>query len=368
MSNHFNIEDVFTRFDIPGTFAGAEPYGSGHINDTLLVTTAEADQPDYIFQRVNHRIFKDVPGLMENIARVTEHVRFKLLAEGANADRETLTLIKTRDGAWFDKTVEGDFWRAYLFIDKTVSYDIVKSPELANEGGKAFGRFQYFLDDLPGGPLNETIVDFHNIASRLQLFHDALDKDVKGRAKDITEELAFIEKNADVMHKVLRLGESGAIPVRVTHNDTKFNNVLFNEHEKALSVVDLDTVMPGYIHYDFADTIRTATNTGEEDEKDVSKVSMDIKLFEAFARGFLTKVGSRLNQAEIDSLAESAQLLPYMIGIRFITDYLDGDNYFKIHHEHHNLQRARAQFALAKSIMSQMDAMKAIVTDIMASR
>jgi hypothetical protein len=156
--------------------------------------------------------------------------------------------------------------------------------------------------------------------------------------------------------------------VRVTHNDTKFNNVLFNEHEKALSVVDLDTVMPGYIHYDFADTIRTATNTGEEDEKDVSKVSMDIKLFEAFARGFLTKVGSRLNQAEIDSLAESAQLLPYMIGIRFITDYLDGDNYFKIHHEHHNLQRARAQFALAKSIMSQMDAMKAIVTDIMASR
>lgn len=358
----FKIEEIVREFQIGGTFATGAPYGSGHINDTFKIDTAEEDQYSYILQRVNHHVFKDVPGLMENVERVTSHIRTKLESvSGANPDREVLTLIRTKDDKAYHKDAEGDFWRMYIFIWDNKSYDLVDSPEKAFEGGRMFGKFQSMLADLPGKPLNETIPNFHNIAWRLDTFEETLKRDPAGRASKIQEEIDFVRSRSEEMKTILHLGEASEIPIRITHNDTKFNNVLLDQNDKGLCVIDLDTVMPGYVHYDFGDSIRTSTNTGQEDDPDLDKVEMDIKLFEGYAKGFLQETKDTLNKVEIDHLAFSGKLFPYIIGLRFITDYVDGDNYFKTHHEHHNLQRARAQFKLLTSMERQFEEMREIV-------
>ncbi len=358
----YKLPEIVSQFQIDGTYLAGAPYGSGHINDTFKIDTAEANQFDYILQRVNHHVFKDVPGLMENVERVTSHIRQKMNAiAGSNPDREVLTVIPTKEGAAYHKDGDGNFWRMYIFIWDNVSYDQVDSPEKAFEGGRMFGKFQSMLADLPGKPLNETIPNFHNIAWRLDTFEDTLKRDPAGRASKVKDEIDFVMKRADEMKTILRLGESGQIPLRITHNDTKFNNVLLNQEDKGLCVIDLDTVMPGYVHYDFGDSIRTSTNTGAEDDPDLDKVEMDINLFEGYAKGFLQETKTTLNTTEIDHLAFSGKLFPYIIGLRFLTDYVDGDNYFKTHHEHHNLQRARAQFKLLTSMERQYDKMKEIV-------
>ncbi len=360
-----DVKTVAANFKLDGTFESAAPYGSGHINDTYLVKTVEAEANDYIFQRVNHNIFKNVPKLQENIARVIKHIGTKLAEiPGANVERETLTLIETNEGEIFHQDEKGEFWRVYIFISNTNSYDIVDSPDKAFEGGKAFGRFQLMLADIPGGPMFETILNFHNIESRLEVFFEILKKDPVGRAKDIKEQIQFVEERAEYMKRIVQLGREGKIPTRITHNDTKFNNVLLTKEDKGLCVIDLDTVMTGYVHYDFGDSIRTSTNTGAEDDKDLSKVTMNIELFEAYARGFLGQTKEVLTQTEIDNLAFSAKMLTFMIGLRFITDYVDGDNYFKTHHQHHNLQRAKAQFKLVQSMEEQYEDMKRIVKEI----
>ncbi len=357
-----NLKNICKQFNFEGTFSKAYPYGSGHINDTFKVETLEENQHNYILQRVNHLVFKDVPGLMENVVRVTNHIRKKLeKIEGANPDREVLTVIHTNEGNPYYKDPEGGFWRMYIFIQDNKSYDLVDSPEKAYEGGRMFGRFQAMLADLPGKPLNETIPNFHNIAMRLDTFEDILIKDPAGRASQITEEIEFVRERAEEMKTILKLGREGLIPQRITHNDTKFNNVLLDQNDKGLCVIDLDTVMPGYVHYDFGDSIRTSTNTAAEDEKDLSKVEMDIRLFEAYTKGFLEQTRGTLNQVEIDHLPFAGKLFPFIIGLRFLTDHVDGDNYFKIHHEGHNLQRARAQFKLLMSMERQFGEMKAIV-------
>ncbi len=356
------IQQICDQFQIDGTFSKGYPYGSGHINDTYKVETVEIDKFDYILQRVNHHVFKDVPGLMENVERVTSHIRKKMEGiEGTNPDREVLTVIPTNDGQPYHKDQEGNFWRMYIFIWDNKSYDLVDSPEKAYQGGRMFGTFQALLADLPGKPLNETIVNFHNIEWRLETFEETLEKDPKGRAKDIPEEIKFVRDRAEEMKTILNLGREGKIPLRITHNDTKFNNVLLDQDDKGLCVIDLDTVMPGYVHYDFGDSIRTSTNTAAEDEADLSKVEMDINLFEGYAKGFLEQTKDTLNEVEIDHLAFSGKLFPYIIGLRFLTDFVDGDNYFKIHHEGHNLQRARAQFKLLQSMERQYGEMKAII-------
>ncbi len=367
-----DLSDLFSKFKINGTYLSAEPYGSGHINDTYLVKTKElkgSEYPgsfDYIFQRINDRIFKDVKGLMENIVRVTKHLRNKLnLIPGANPDRETLTVIETHEGQNFYLDSEGKSWRVYIFLDHTHSYDQVKDPKIAYEGGVAFGRFQKLLADIPGPPLNETIKRFHDIDSRFEFFKEALKKDPKNRASEIKKEIEFVENKIDLMRTILKLGAEGKIPRRVTHNDTKFNNVLLDEQDKGLCVIDLDTVMPGYVHYDFGDCLRTAANSAPEDEIDLSKVNFNIELFKGFAQGFLSQVGQTLNKTEIEYLPLATVLLPYTIGLRFLTDYLDGDNYFKIHRPNHNLDRARCQFQLAKSAESQLDLMRSIVQSCM---
>ncbi|MCK9324312.1 MAG: aminoglycoside phosphotransferase family protein [Bacteroidales bacterium] len=363
MAHSFSdLSRVASGFRLTGTIQSILPYGSGHINDTYQVITVEPDCYDYILQRINHRVFPDVPALMDNISRVTSHIRNKLEAiPGTDPDREVLTLIPTHEGKSYLIDQDGNYWRVYIFISDTRSYDIVDSPEKAYEGGRMFGRFQAMIADLPGAPLKEIIPNFHNIEWRLDIFRSTLERNPKNRAGDVKKETAFVLERAHEMGTILRLGQDRKIPLRITHNDTKFNNVLLNQQDKGLCVIDLDTVMPGYVHYDFGDSIRTSTNTGAEDDPDLSRVEMDIRLFEGYTSGFLDETRSTLTGTEIDYLALSGKLLPYMIGLRFLTDYVDGDNYFKIKHEHHNLQRARAQFKLLQSMERQFEEMKRMV-------
>jgi len=357
-----NLQTITKHFTTEGTILPTFPYGSGHINDTYKVETVEPGYPNYILQRINHKIFKNPPEMMENIDRITRHIRMKLEnTPGADPIRQGLTLIPTLDHRSFFQDPDGNFWRMYLFIEDNRSYDIVDTPAKAFEGGRMFGNFQSMIADLPGGPLHETIPNFHNIDMRLETLRKTIEKDPVGRVSLIADEAAFIWERAETMGTILHLGQQGLIPKRITHNDTKFNNVLLDKNDRGLCVIDLDTVMPGYVHYDFGDSIRTSTNTGAEDDPDLSKVEMDIRLFEAYTKGFLQETRSTLTTTELEYLPLAGKLFPYMIGVRFLTDFVDGDNYFKIKYEHHNLQRTRAQFKLLLSMESQFEEMKRIV-------
>jgi hypothetical protein len=358
----YDLKEIFEHFVTDGTYLNGGPYGSGHIHDTFRIETAEADKDDYILQRLNNKIFKNIPELQNNIERVTVHLRDKLCAiPGSEIKRECLRLIPSREEKTWIIDNEGNYWRMYIFISRHHSYNIVDSPDKAYEGGKAIGRFQAMLSDMTGGPLFETIPWFHNIEKRLQTFNSKITEDPVGRVKSVGREIEMILDRADEMLIILRLGKEGKIPVRITHNDTKFNNILLDENDKALCVIDLDTVMPGYVHYDFGDAIRTAANTASEDEIDLSKVRMNIDLFRAYSEGYLSETGKTLNEMEKNYLAFAPRLITYTIAVRFLTDYIDGDNYFKIHHEGHNLQRARAQLSLVMSMEEQYEEMRGII-------
>lgn len=361
----YNLKEIFDCFETKGTFNTGEPYGSGHIHDTFRVRTAEKDCDDYIIQLLNNKVFKNIPELQSNIERVTVHLRKRLAAiPGSNIKRECLNLIPALDGKSWITDKEGNFWRMYIFITDHRSYDIVDNPAKAFEGGKTIGRFQVMLSDLPGDPLFETIPRFHDIESRLETFNLKVKENPAGRVNAVGNEIFEIQKRAEEMKIILKLGKEKKIPLRITHNDTKFNNILLDENDKALCVIDLDTVMPGYVHYDFGDAIRTATNTASEDEKNLSKISMDINLFKSYSEGYLSETSDTLNNIEKEYLAFAPRLITYTIALRFLTDYIDGDNYFKIHHKHHNLQRARAQLKLVMSMEEQYGEMIKIISDL----
>ncbi len=354
-----NILDPFATEGRPGP---VEPYGSGHIHDTYRVRNGEAGRPEYILQRVNHQVFTRVPELMENISRVTAHLREKLRdVPGADPDRETLTVVPTRGGALYHQDPEGNYWRLYRLIADARSYDVVASPALAYQGGKAFGRFGALLADLPATELHETLPHFHDIERRLVTFEKVLAADPAGRAREVGPEIEFVRERAEAMGTILRWGRAGRLPLRITHNDTKFNNVLLDARDQALCVVDLDTVMPGYVAYDFGDSIRTTANTAAEDEADLSKVDFNVSLFEAYARGYLEEMGRFLTPDEVASLPLGCKLMPYIMGVRFLTDYLDGDHYYKIHFAGHNRQRARAQFAYLRRLEARYGEVERIV-------
>jgi hypothetical protein len=360
---NYDLKYIFSLFNAKGTFLSGETFGSGHIHDTYRIITAENDCDDYIIQKLNTKIFKDIPNLQKNIERVTSHLREKLLSvPGCNVKRECLTLVPLQNStATWSCDDSGNCWRMYIFISDHKSYDIVDTPSKAFEGGKAIGRFQAMLSDFDGEPLYETIPYFHNIEKRLEAFHNTINTDPKGRvieAKDIINEIVSREER---MKTILQLGEKGLIPLRITHNDTKFNNILLDMNDKALCVIDLDTVMPGYVHYDFGDAIRTATNTAAEDEIDLNLISMDIELFKAYSEGYLSQTRGTLNDVEKEYLALAPIIITYTIATRFITDFIDGDNYFKIKHSHHNLQRAHAQMKLLYSMEDQYSEMKKII-------
>jgi hypothetical protein len=357
-----NLNEIFKLFRTDGTFLKGEPYGSGHIHDTFRIETSEKDKDDYILQRLNNKIFKNIPQLQNNIERVTVHLRNKLeKIPGSDVKRECLTLIPTHEGKTWLCDNDGNCWRMYIFISNHNTYNVVDSPGKAFEGGKAIGRFMAMLADMQGEPLFETIPWFHNIEKRLDAFNLKVLENPLGRALYIGDDIRDVLMRSEEMKIILKLGEEGKIPLRITHNDTKFNNILLDKNDKALCVIDLDTVMPGYVHYDFGDAIRTAANSASEDEKDLSKIKMDINLFEAYAKGFLSESGDTLNDTEKEYLAFAPRLITYTIAVRFLTDYIDGDHYFKVHHENHNLQRARAQLRLVKSMEEQYEEMKGII-------
>ena len=361
--NH--LKDIVSQFKTEGLFESAKPIGSGHINDSWLITTAPAETPDYVLQRINHAIFRNVPELTNNILKVTRHLRQRLLCRDESLSWfRIIQLIETRSGSYFFLDPEGNYWRMYDHVRDTTSYDIVEGPGLAREAGKAFGLFQYLASDIDARGLFEIIPDFHHIGSRIKTFRETVVRDPAGRAKEVAGEIAFAESRADEMHTILRLGEEGRIPLRVTHNDTKFNNVLFNADNKAIAVVDLDTVMPGYLLYDFGDAIRTGANTGKEDEPDLSLVNIDLALFEAYSQGYLSIAGRFLEPAETGHLAFSAKFMTYLIGLRFLTDHIDGDRYYKTSFPGHNLQRARAQFKLLESMEHHYGEMQEIIRRI----
>lgn len=361
----YNIPEIVANFCTEGDVEIIEPFGSGHINDTFHVKTTNPELPGYLLQRVNHHVFKDVPALMSNVQLVTSHLK-KKLAEipGANPAKEVLTMVWAKDNQCFFCDTAGNYWRMYLFLKDTKSYDLVLTDQQAHEGGKAFGKFQLLLSDLDAKLLFETIPDFHDIAMRLDRLNKAVLTDVEGRVKEVLPELTFVIERADAMVTILNLGKEGKLPLRITHNDTKFNNILLDMNDHGQCVIDLDTVMPGYVAYDFGDAIRTIINTASEDESDITKVDLNIPLFKAYTEGYFKSAGGFLSDMEVKTLIMGVLLIPYMQGVRFLTDYIEGDVYYKTRFTEHNLQRTRVQFQLLRKLEEQYAVLDQIIQDV----
>ncbi len=362
------IDEAVAAFGIAaainGTLVQQSPYGNGHINDTFLLRyeTADHSEKKYILQRMNHDIFKDPPLLMENIVHVTDHLRGIICSRGGDPERETLNVLKTRDGASFFRDSGGSYWRVFPFIERSVCLEKVRNAKDFYDSAVAFGSFQKMLADFPAGTLHETIPNFHNTSSRFRDFRAAVQSGDRERAALARTEIAFaLDRESDTA-VLTALLDAGALPLRVTHNDTKLNNILFDaDTGKALCIIDLDTVMPGLSLYDFGDSIRFGASTGDEDEPDLDKVSLDLSLFEAFTKGYLEGCAGSLTAKEIEMLPMGAKLMTYECGIRFLADFLTGDTYFKVHRENHNLDRARTQFKLVADMEAKWDQMAAIV-------
>jgi thiamine kinase-like enzyme len=350
-----NTEAIIDKFAIEGKVDKVDPFGNGHINDTFHILNSVEGCPDYLLQRVNHEVFKDVPGMMNNIWQVTEHINKKNdVTENRSEKQETLKLVKTKAGELYSKKEDGSFWRVFDFKKGLKSYDLVETPEQAYEGAKAFGLFFKLLSDFPAEKLTDTIPNFHNIILRLETLKDVIKKYPKGRSLEVQEEIKFVFSIAEQMCQIETLKNDGVIPLRVTHNDTKFNNVLLSPDYKGICVIDLDTVMPGVVHYDFGDGIRTGTTTAEEDEADLNLVQFDINKYEAFAAGYLEKTREILSPVEVENLGISGALFAYIMGVRFLTDYISHDVYYKIGYPSQNINRARCQFELTRKILERL--------------
>ncbi|OFY06313.1 MAG: hypothetical protein A2W93_07620 [Bacteroidetes bacterium GWF2_43_63] len=359
------LQYIVSQFRIQSDISDIVAFGNGHINDTYLVITKSETTPDYVLQRKNHQVFKDVPGMMDNIVRVGNHIREKLMNAGvADDDRRVITHIPTHSGAYFFQDDSENFYTLCLRIANSRSFEMIENSHQAWLTGKAFGQFQNQLSDLPAPPLYETIVDFHNIEFRYRNFRKALAINYNNRAALVQKEIDFALAHEIEMHTLLNAQRSGLIPMRITHNDTKINNVLFDENNEVLCVIDLDTVMPGLVHFDFGDAIRTGASTAAEDETDLDKITIDLNLFEAFAKGFLEETKAVLTHSEIILLPHSAKFMTFIMGLRFLTDYLEGDVYYKIKHPEHNVQRARAQFRLVAEIGKHEAEMAEIVAGL----
>ena len=361
------LRTVMRGFRMAGDFVAAAPYGNGHINDSFAVVYNQAGvNVRYLAQRINQRVFPDVAGLMSNVERVCTHAQSRLETGGvSDASRRALTLIPTREGKAYFIDVDGGCWRTYLFIENATGHDVVKSEKLAYEAAKAFGEFQKLLVDLPGGRLNETIRNFHQTETRYAAFEAALKENSHARAEEADEEIQFALRHRSLASSLLDLMRSGKIPERPTHNDTKLNNVLMDDAtQTAVCVIDLDTLMPGLSLYDFGDLVRTSTSPAVEDEQDLSKVRMRPEMFDALARGYLESAASFLNGDEIKNLPLGGMVITYECGLRFLTDYLRGDTYFKIKRPLHNLERCRTQFTLMDSMSEQWEALEKRIEEL----
>ena len=363
MKEEQQIKEVCSRFGICGEYRNYEVVNSGHINSTYRVYfIRDGELKDYILQRVNTYVFSDPISVMENISSVTEFIRAKIKLKQATAKRNVLHYSQTQSGEYYTFMEDGGFWRCCRYIDDSVCFEKTDNLKVIEESGKAFGEFQLYLADYPVDKLSIVIPHFHNTVRRYDAFRDAVLEDAVGRAKEVQEEIDGYLALEEIATKLYRLQKAGELPLRATHNDTKTSNVLFDaktlEH---LSVIDLDTVMPGLVAFDFGDAIRVAASTGEEDEKDLAKVAIDMEKYEAFARGFVGVVKDSLEPKEKQTLALGAVAMTVECGMRFLTDYLNGDKYFKIHYPEQNLVRARCHLVLARDMIEHLDEMQGIV-------
>lgn len=364
----YNLRHISEQFQIFGEFIEAEPFGNGHINDSYVATYDQGGaRIRYLHQRINHHVFKDPEALMENFRRVTEHIWRGLHKNDVpDRSRRCLTLVPTREGIFYWQEPTGDYWRACVFVEKATTFDVIESPQQAYEAARAFGAFQKQVSDLPGGRLNETIPDFHNTPKRFAALEAAIAADPLNRAATAKREIEFALARQEICSVLLDFQAEGKIPERITHNDTKLNNVLLDtDTGEGLCAIDLDTVMPGLALYDFGDLVRSATSPAAEDERDLSQVFMQIDMFEALARGYLSSAADFLNPLEIDLLPFAGRLISFEIGLRFLTDFLTGDCYFKIDRDGQNLDRCRTQFKLVESIEDQEEATAGLVREIL---
>lgn len=360
----YDFEKIVAKFQINGTLKSCERYGEGHINETYLAIVDENGKDVwYILQRINSKLFTNVEKLMNNIRLVTEFNRAKIIAKGGNPDRESLTLVYTKDGAPYFHCVDCDsYFRIYKFITDAIAYSTVEKPEHFYQSAVAFGNFANLLAEFDATQLYEVLPKFHNTVKRFNDFETAIKNNTSGRKDNVTKEIDFFLSRKHYASKIVDLLESGKMPTKVTHNDTKLNNVMLDAKTgEYVAVIDLDTIMPGSICYDFGDSIRFGCNPVAEDEVDLTKVVFDINLFEFYVKGYLSALKDSITPIEKENLAFSAILMTYECGMRFLADYLDGDVYFRTHREGHNLDRARTQIKLIQDMEGCFEQMQAIV-------
>lgn len=362
--NDEKINSVCRAFGIDGDFIESKVFTDGHINSTYLAVFRIGEEiKKYLVQNINTVVFKNQQALMDNIINVTSFLRNKIEKNGGDPARETLHFLKAKDGKYYYQDGK-NCWRIYNFIDDSFTLNMIDSREVFEDTGRSFGRFQCLLSDYPIDNLYETIPDFHNTPKRLQNLVDSVEKDVVGRAAGVQKEIDFALQRKDDTERALALLDKGEIPLRVTHNDTKLNNILFDSAtSKGICVIDLDTIMPGLSLYDFGDAIRFGAKTAAEDEADLSKVSVSLDLYESYVKGYLESCAEALTKAEVENLAFSAKLMTFECGMRFLTDYLDGDVYFKTEYPEHNLVRARNQFKMVEEIEKVLPEMEKITLD-----
>lgn len=359
-----DYSNIIAQFDIEGEVEYAVPFGSGHINDTLHVHLKGEKPEDIILQRLNTSIFPDPVGLMENSVRVTQYLRGKIAEKGGDVERGTLQFIPLKNGAWCYEDPEGNCWRATYMVKNTKSYDLAENAEMFRSTGAAFGQFMADLAEYPADTLHEVIKDFHNTAKRYETFEKAVQEDVAGRVKDCGPEIEFVRQRKELAYSIVDRIADGRLPLRVTHNDTKINNILVDaDTGESVCIIDLDTVMPGSCLYDYGDSIRFGATHALEDEQDLSKVDVDPELFCAYTEGYLSAVGDSLTEEEKNCLLLGAMVITFETGIRFLTDHLQGDTYFKIHRPNHNLDRCRTQFKLVKDMEDKREILETIVKE-----
>ncbi|MDN5214471.1 aminoglycoside phosphotransferase family protein [Fulvivirgaceae bacterium BMA12] len=346
-------------FAIDGDIKEILPFGNGHINDTYRLINESAEKPDYLLQRVNHHVFKNIPAMMNNIELVTSHIRKKLLFSPGSVNGMVATLIHTREGCLFHKE-EGEYWRVFKFMKDFKSYDKPNTPEQMYEGAKSFGEFLYALSDFPIEELHYTLPNFHNMEFRFKQFFAARDEAENYRLEQAKNEIKYVQDTADYVIGIYNMSKGGRMPLRVTHNDTKFNNVLLDGNDKGQCVIDLDTVMPGYVYFDVGDGIRTGASTADEHELDLQKVDVDLIMVEAFVRGYMDASSKLFTDDEMAILPKSGIYMSFIMGLRFLTDYLQGDKYYKIDFPEQNLQRARCQLHLSKLMRKRLPEIKEV--------
>lgn len=365
--NKNELIEIIDNFDFDGDFVDVKEFGSGHINKTYIVkfNTPNGEQ-NYVLQRVNDNVFKNIDELMRNVFSVTSYLRGIIRGYGGDPDRETLHYIKTKDGHRYYTHSDNSYYRSYVFVRDSISYDTADTPEVFKSSGQAFGRFQRLLADFDVESITETIPHFHDTLWRYENeFLPAVEQNLSGRLDTCKDEVEFVKSYADVMGRLTSMIKTGELPIRVTHNDTKLNNVMFDKDTKqCICVIDLDTVMPGLALYDFGDSIRFGASSAAEDEKDLDKVYCRLDYFKAYAEGFLSEAGEAFNQAEKDNLAFASLLMTLECGMRFLTDYINGDTYFRTEYPEHNLVRARNQFKLVSDMDNKMDEMEEIIRNL----